>query len=530
LSVPGDQALPQAPTVRVPKRFPLVARPGFRSTTIALTDPTVRSPVSDAALFNCYAELDPEDNQYWVEKRLGTSTLATASGNAGGIGVGYTSAASYPFVIIGSTLYIWQGGVLTPVPYGGSRPLVTGRLAKFVNLPFNNVAASFMAWAVNGSLWIIQIPFVYLNVADQASIPWTVPLCDGCVYLDGVLYVMDQSGNIWGSASNNVSSWPATTVIQAGGRYDIPVALAQQLEYIIAFKSTSLRCFYNAGAAAQTSGVGSNLAWVEGADANFGCANAGSIQLIDQTIVWVTSNDSNTPQIARMDGLQVKIISTPPVERLLQTIKMGKFSAAPSANTNILYSNSIKRGGHRFYTLTVPSSAANKTPFTLAYDLDQELWYLWSSPGLTYWSVVGASAHADLDTGGSGTTPGLYAQDATSGAFYVIDTDQVYSTDSGAPCQVDIYTPGADMGTRRKKQLNAMYWVNDQVSGSYMQVRKSDDDYRSWSPFRNVSLNVVQPSLTRCGSFRRRALNIRHSAATPFRIKASDLQLDLGVL
>jgi hypothetical protein len=541
MSVPPEQvqAAQQAPSVRIPKRFPLVTRPGFRSTTLKLTDPTVRSPVSDAALFNCYAELDPEDNQYWVQKRLGTKTLATQSGNAGGVGIVFVPGFSaYPVVIIGPTLYTWTGGVLVTIPYTGTHAatLIQGRTAQFVQIPPNNsVGFGHGVWAANGSLWSVglnpgHIPlpiYGYNNAIDfitGAGPPWaSTSLCDGCVYLDNVLYVMDQTGAIWGSNSNDITTWVATTVIQAGGRSDFPVALVQQLEYVIALKSTSFRCFYNSGAAAQTSGVGSNLSWVEGADGNYGCANAGSVQLIDQTLIWVSNNSQSTPQVVRMDGLQVQVISTPPVERLLQQLTMPAYSANPLFTANVLYSSAIKRGGHRFYTVTPNVTLAGGTPFTLVYDLDQQLWYLWVSPGRSYWSVCSASAADDIN-------PGVYAQDISSGAFYVLDIDQVYPTDSGVPCQVDIYTANADLTVRRNKTLNAMYFVNDQVSGSKMLVRKSDDDYRSWSPFREVALNIQQPLLTRCGTFRRRALNIRHQSATPFRIKAGDAQIDIGVL
>lgn len=541
MSTPGDQ-VQQAPSVRVPKRFPLVAKPGFRSTTFALADPTVRSPVSDAAMFNAYAELDPEDNLFWVEKRLGNVTLTTSSGAAGGVGIGYGLTGvpvSLPVAIFGPNMYVWTGTTLSQVFYTGThaRPLVQGRAATFLQIP--GTAANLL-WAANNSLWMAVLNpghsppiYGYSNAVDfivSPGPPWSVNLCDGVAYLDTVTYVMDVSGNIWGSNAGDITTWLATTLIEAGGRADKPVALAQQLEYVIAFKSTSFRCFYDAGTAAQTSGVGSNLAWVEGADGNFGLANAGSLQLIDDTLIWMTNNDKNTAQIARMDGLQVQIISTPPIERLLQTVTMGAFSADPNAPNHVLYSSGIKRGGHRFYVLTIPPSAANKLPFTLVYDLDQQMWYPWTSPGLTYWSVTSVSAQADTLSSGITTPLGAFAQDISSGALYLTDIDQVYPTDSGTPAQVDIYTPSADMGTRRNKQLNAMYFVNDQVSGSAMYVRKSDNDYRSWSPLRKVSLNTEKPSLTRCGSFQKRALNLRHNAATPFRIKASDVQVDIGTL
>lgn len=529
----------QAQSVAIPKRFPLATRPGFRSTTLQLNDPAVRSPVSDAVLLNAYAELDPEDRQYWVQKRPGNITLATQPGAAGGVGTVFVPGFSaFPVTIFGSNLYVWTGSALSIVPYTGthSAPLIPGRLANFVQIPPNNtIGVGHAVWAANGGLWAVFLNpghspapiYDYVNSSDfiTGGQPWaSTPLCDGSAYLDEVLYVMDQTGAIWGSNINDLTTWVATTVIQAGGRSDFPVCLAQQMEYIIALKSTSFRCFYDAGSAANTSGVGSNLAWVEGADGNYGCANAGSVQLIDQTLVWVSNNLQSTPQVVRMDGLQVQVISTPIIERLLQQMPMGTFSALPNVTTNILYSSGLKRGGHRFYVITATVVKPGKVPFTLVYDLDQELWYIWYSNGRSYWSVCAAAADSD------DTAAGVFAQDISSGSFYRLDIDQVYPSDSGTPAQVDIYTPSSDLGVRRRKMLNAMYFINDQVNGSSMQIRKSDDDYRSWSPMRTVSLSTPQPMLSRCGTFRKRALNIRHNARTPFRIKAADLQFDVGTL
>lgn len=526
MSVPASQ-VGQAPTVALPKRFPLVARPGFRSTTLQLNDPTVRSPVSDAVLINCYAELDPSDKQYWIEKRLGIAEYASLGSASQGQGVFSldSEGTNYTISVFGGNIYSSTTGPgLTAIPYGGSGhalPASGGVLAGLANPVWADVLDNYELYlSGNGGLWVVQPQAApphdleYLNMIELVGSNFTTnPILAGLAWLDGVLYVMDVYGNIWGSNENDPGVWTATTVIEAGGRPDVPVALAQQLEYIIALKSTSGRCFYDAGAAAQTEGVGSNLAWVEGADFYFGCASAPSIQLIDDTLLWLSDNTQQSMQVVRMDMLQVKVISTPTIERLLQA--SGGYA---TMLTGQVYGVGIKRGGHRFYALTI--TAFN---LTLVYDLDQEIWSVWTAAAAPYWNVGAVSATFN-------TTPGIIAQDIANGYLYYLDIDQVYPADLGVPCQVDAYTENYDANTRRRKQLNMMYFVNDQVSGSHMLVRKSDDDYHSWSPFRRVRLDVKQPKLARCGTFRRRALNVRHNAATPFRIKAGDLQMDLGTI
>jgi hypothetical protein len=97
---------------------------------------------------------------------------------------------------------------------------------------------------------------------------------------------------------------------------------------------------------------------------------------------------------------------------------------------------------------------------------------------------------------------------------------------------VDLYTPNFDGGVRRKKQLNFMEFVGDQTPGSTLQVRVNDLDYKAdaWTGFRSVDLSVERAFLESCGSFRRRAVHIRHQCDTRMRLQAIELQLDLGTL
>ena len=94
----------------------------------------------------------------------------------------------------------------------------------------------------------------------------------------------------------------------------------------------------------------------------------------------------------------------------------------------------------------------------------------------------------------------------------------------------DIVTPIFDGATGRRKQCGRMDVVGDQVLGSILQVRVSDDDYQSWSNFRLVDLGMKKPHLTNCGTFQKRAYHLRHATNTPFRLQSIDLQYDIGTL
>jgi hypothetical protein len=177
----------------------------------------------------------------------------------------------------------------------------------------------------------------------------------------------------------------------------------------------------------------------------------------------------------------------------------------------------LKIVGHRFYVVTELHSA-----FALVYDIDQKLWYQWYKEDEALWPFVATAAGIVV------TNYLQIMQHYTNGKLYVTDSDYVYPTDDNVLIPVDIYTPNVDFGIRRKKQLNAMLFNADQVKGSTLLMRSSEDDYTNWTNFRRVNLGLRQPIISGLGSFFKRAYNFRHRANTSFRIQAADLQMDIG--
>jgi hypothetical protein len=321
--------------------------------------------------------------------------------------------------------------------------------------------------------------------------------------------VMDAQARIWGTSTLSYGGiggfddprlWDPLNIIVARIEPDRGVALRKHLTYVMAFKQWTVEAFYDAG-----NPTGSPLRPVQGAQCVYGCASADSVQAIDGTLLWLTFNRTVSPQVARMDDLRATIISTPPIERLLDQIDFSH-----------IHSWTFKHGGHRFYGLTVINSN-----YTLVYDLDQMLWYQWTDAQGNYWPIV--------DHGYNDNNKHVL-QHETNGKLYLSEGDYEHPNDDGTIVPVDIYTTNFDAGIDRRKQLNIMRFNADQHAGSKLLVRCSDDDYQSWTNFRQVSLENKRPILTDCGTFYRRAWHIRHYANTPLRIKSVDLQLDIGTL
>lgn len=338
---------------------------------------------------------------------------------------------------------------------------------------------------------------------DLHSIDVDFPLScvKGIVYLNGANYVMDSYGQIWGSVINSVDQagdWSAIDFIAAQIEPDDGVYLAKQLVYVVAFGQWSTEVFFDAG-----NPTGSPLGPVQGSKISYGCASAESVQEIDDRLFWISSTKSAGIQVSMLDQLNHQIISTKPVDRLIQ-----------ASNLNQVMSLQLKTDGHSFYILTLKDINV-----TLAYDISENLWHQWTDTNGDYFPFESYTYSADHHH---------VLQHDSNGGLYYADVD--YFNDNGSQIIVDIYTPNFDGNTRRRKHLKVMTFIGDQESGSVLDVRCSDDDYSTWTNFRRVNLSLKNPSLIDCGTFTKRAYHFRHRSNTRLRLQAVEVQYDIGSL
>jgi hypothetical protein len=480
--------------------------------------------MKDARLINGYAEYDAEAQTFQIQKRFGLFGISTPTPGAG---LGIYSTSNSPnfytgpigsgiqgrrYSIVGTTLY--EDFASTALTVDGSAQYYftecisqAGGGTYWNIVMFNNGASGFYAYVPTavgvGTLTHLDPLFGLGGVYGTAK---------GIVYLDGTTYIMDYAGNIYGSPLNNIfGTWSGLNVVPASITPDPGVMLTKQLSYVVALKAYSTQIFYDAG-----NPTGSPLSPVQGAYIPYGCLNADSVKTIDTYLIWMTANQTASPQIIIMENLQTKIISTPGVDRLLSGY--GQYGSAGA-----VYSWVLKHSGHRFYGITLVD-----INMTLVFDIDQNLWYIWTGGGVannTYWPVGSITYNPWV----SGLNR-QYVQNSLNGKIYVLDEDYIYPTDDGTLFPVDLYTASFDAGVDRRKLLSLMRVHSDQVKGSSLAIRYSEDDYLTWSNFRKVDLSLKRPFLDNCGTFHKRAWHFRHLAATPFRMNAISLQMDIGTL
>lgn len=344
------------------------------------------------------------------------------------------------------------------------------------------------------------------GTATVASFPAPNTFAKQLVWLDGGMYVLKFDAHIIGSDFLQILYWDATTagnVIEAQIEPDGGVALAKQLVYVIALKQWTTEVFYDAG-----NTTGSPLGPVQGAKIAYGCAHQDSVQSVDDTLLWLATNRSTSLQVAALDNLKLVIVSTKPIERLLDGITID-----PLTYGNVI-SFTYKEGGHTFYVLTIKS--AN---LTLVYDLKERAWSQWTDPSGNYFPFVANTFNA------SGQELWQHESDG-----WIYTPDPSNYTDQGKLIPVNIYTPNWDAGTDKRKNLGRLFFSGDKTPGSKLTVRCSDDDYQTWSNPREVDMSRTRPYLDKCGSFYRRAWHISHADATPMRLFALEPIIELGTV
>lgn len=458
-----------------PKRLPLVATPTNRA----------QSTDKDAKLINGYVEKGAMD-ELWCYKRPGLAVSETYTG-AVGVGNGVFNWEGIILAVFGTRFYengVYKGAVTDTngSPYDFSANLAATE-SVFIHSPL-------ISYTWNGT-----------TLAQVVDVDYPATTVRGAVYIDGTTYVMTPEAYIFGSALNDPTSWSSLNVIRAQIEPDAGVAIAKQLNYLIAFKTTSVEVFYDAANTA-----GSPLGRVESAKLSIGCASGKSVADSNGALLWMGASRNGGYNVMLMEGLKARVVSTPEIERLL-----GNSGSQASAANGV----AVQVAGHRFYVLSFSTASGT---INMAYDIGQDLW--------SEWKISGGGSFINCATRSLGTDP--FVQRSSSAVLYTLNAGTYL--DAGLGIKWDLYTPNYDAGTKFRKTCSLLEVTADQRTGNFLLVRKSDDDYQTWTQFRTLNLGLARSKLPNWGTFIRRAHHFHHDANAPLRVKAVDLHLDLGTL
>jgi hypothetical protein len=412
----------------------------------------------------------------------------------------------------GRGMYEYHGALLLAegnMLYGGGVPLGTTDID---NGPIGmcgsaGVYGVLLTSPVGGYFWDNSI----LTTITDATFLAIVQRQTSCAYLDGTFYVCGKYGDIWGSKYlNSAIDWDPLNRINAWAEPSDLLGIVTHREYLLGLKEQSTAVFYDAGT--QT---GSPLGALMNLNLPWGCANFATVQEVNRDHIWVANHEKYGLQVVRVSNLQAKPISTPAVDRYLQR---NQFQITQAQSW------SGRAFGHWLYGINFLSSVTGRW-VSLVCDLNTGIWNFWSnSIGEGYGFRAGASIKFPTDRQ-------VYLQTANSGYYYL---DEIGYKDSDAVAaqydiRVELTTVMVDGGTSVEKTGNRLEVLADYQSNGKIYVCWSDDDYLTWSPWREMAMGGANCYLDDLGNFRRRAFKFRHESNSPFRIKSAVLFVMAGL-
>ena len=337
----------------------------------------------------------------------------------------------------------------------------------------------------------------------------TGQLVAGAPYLDTYTVIGSPNGEIYTSNPNDPTVWNALNYITAEADPDNQVGLCKHLNYILSFGQYSVEFFYDAG-----NYPGSPLSVASSYKIELGCANGNSIVSIENVVFFVGTSQDLGPSVYAISGTSPSKISTPFIDRIIQNSTLTDVKAYP-----------LRINGHTFYILTLADLNV-----TIVYDANEKVWTQW-----TMWAKGGVDSGVLNVYAEQYFRPSFYAGNGS--IYYVLDddngklytvSDHVYN-DAGAPIYYRSVTDLLDSGTTKRKFYQRVEIVGDKQP-AIMNIRHTDDDYKSWSPYRTVNLAAQRPQIYQTGQARRRAWEFLCTDNTPLRLLAAEVDFSIGEL
>ena len=475
--------------LKVPWAVPITTRDGTLS--------------KDSKMVNAFVEIEPEGKT--IVKRPGTSYVTTKTGTPQGqVAISIiTSSTIEGYFIVNDTLFSYDGSL------GGGAGLAIPTVPA-AGLPYSTLAyvppgttgtGNALLQSCTGSpnfsgLWVFDPTVPSITKVSSANYPrLTVP---GIVLLDGVFYAMDINGKIVGSALNDPTTWPALDFVVGDGQLGGGAGIHRHLNYIVAFYTKGMQLFYDANAAPNGQGIA--IAPVSNASWRTGLVAADTIVEMSDMMFFMGQDELYGRTIQMMSGLTLSKVSTPYVEKVLNTVPRTANGIRGLVNA---WAFGVRTTGHQFYVITFPD-----INITLAYDLTSQNWSQWTSvvSGVEQYFV--GRYYLNADTGDT-------VQDVTTGKSMLF-SPTVY-TDATGNLPVTCITDNHEWGTKNWKRFAAMFQFGDTVSTT-VGVSFSDNDYQTFSTPRTVDLSTSRKMLRNCGRSRRRAWKLTHTDNTPLRL------------
>lgn len=211
---------------------------------------------------------------------------------------------------------------------------------------------------VDGSAGYIYTPTAATISIIPASFPngaKTVAQCNGFFLCE-----LPGTNEVFVSNVNDGTTWSGLSFFAAVQYTDGVLAVDALGGLVVVFSSGHLEFWQNVGTIPQP------FQYITNSALEYGLAAVYARCHVADSIVFLMQTREGGIQVGRIYGYQVKVVSTPDVDNILQTIGN---SVGVSDATMLVY----QQDSHKFVQLTLPS-ANNGYGRSLLYDVSEDLW------------------------------------------------------------------------------------------------------------------------------------------------------------
>ena len=323
-------------------------------------------------------------------------------------------------------------------------------------------------------------------------------------HMDGYMFVMTASGQLWNSDLNSLSAWTAGSFTTANSFGDGGVGCVKYRNMIVGFGDASGEFFYNAGNAS-----GSILNRIDNASFRIGAVRTGlgtgtSIRALLNTVYWIGNNsETGSRGIYRFNGMQPEKISNTAIDKLISN---GQITSIAGTFSLLGMSFVAFRGGTSLY----------------CYAVDTGFWWVLQIGGsLDIAAMLGTVAASSISKS--------YFSTVSNAKIYTFNANSPVWQDNSTAYTMTVQTDNIDAGTNREKFWNRLDLDCDvQSAASDISISWSDDDGVTFSAARTIDMSTGQKWITDLGASRRRIWKFAHAANTGARIRAVEIDYTLG--
>ena len=333
------------------------------------SSPSRHPAAGNARLINCRMEPSGDEakvpNQIWG--CAGFKDYQTLSGDAG---------IRCLFVSDGVLIAVAGRSVSRILP-GGSAPVVIGGIPTTgpVYAARNRRTPTAQVALVSDGLYYLYEGAGLTAVSDSA-----LPSPTSVDFLDGYFFFSEERGRITRSELDNGGTFDGLAYASAESNPDKLLRVITHERMLVAFGERSTE-FFVADASVDP------FAYSRSTAIEVGCAAAGSVARVQQTIIWIADDKT----VRRLNGYQGVKISSYPVDRFIQSI--------PDLTQVSAFTYTLN--GNTYYTLNAPNG-------TWEYCLTTGLWHERKSYGLNRWRVSCAVEFDGKIIVGDYNSPKLY--------------------------------------------------------------------------------------------------------------------------